>query len=90
MSKKIIHFQVPMDEDGQPVMTIEDMGNFVGNVRKVLPKDYLVLCSPLKVSIDGDTVKFDIRELEDKIPSEMIELIKNTVKKEGLIAEVIK
>ena len=90
MSKKIIHFQMPLREDGQPVMAMVEATNYINYLKKVLPKYYLVLCSPFKVNVDGDTVKFDIKGLEDKMPPKLITVIKGMVEKEGFIVEIIK
>lgn len=69
MSKKIIHFQIPLLNDGTKdnlAISVEIANRFVKLMQEKLGKKYIVIASPFIASgVDGITIK-DFTEMDLK------------------------
>lgn len=91
MSKKILHFQIPINEYGGTLMPAESINMLVKQNQKILPKYYKVIASPFKITINKKTVTINKSNLKNiNNEKEWIELMTNIIEKEGYIVKLIK
>lgn len=90
--KKIIHFQIPTDDDGNIKVTYEEVGNAYKMIIKALPRYYKVIFSPYKMTTSGNNkLIFDRDGFHDaRLEEKFDELIKDGLEKDGYIVELIK
>jgi hypothetical protein len=91
MSKKILHFQIPIDKYGSTLTSAETIIFTLNKIEKIIPKYYKVIASPFKITIDKKTITIDTSNLKDiSNEKEWLELITNMIEKEGYIVKLIK
>lgn len=66
MSKKIVHFQIPYNENGYSNVPVEELREFLKVARDVLGEDYCVLTTPL-IPMDENIENVNLESL-NKIP----------------------
>lgn len=89
--KKIIHFQIPLNEDGCCQISRDQIDNFFECLKKILPKYYEVLITPFKINvIGGKNVQFDTSVLKNKISDTDLKNLTDVIEKEGFIVTIVK
>jgi hypothetical protein len=89
--KKILHFQVPVDEEGIPTIPAQDVGIFNEYITKTLLRYYKVIFTPFKITTNNTKVIFDTNRCNNTILIKQFDkYIKDTLEREGYIVELIK
>ena len=91
MSKKILHFQIPIDKYGSTLISAETINFSLDKIEKILPRYYKVIASPFEITIDKKTITIDTSNLKDiSNNEEWVKLITNMIEKEGHTVKLIK
>jgi hypothetical protein len=90
--KKIIHFQIPVDEKGEIAVSARSAEQFVKYLHKKLPKYYKIICTPFEMESTGNVLRFNSANIKnsDLWIKHFDEKIKDTLEKDGYLVQLIK
>jgi hypothetical protein len=74
--KNILFQKIPMDENGYPIISLDNVSRIHEMVERSLPEDYVLITSPLELSkIDGNVkiIHIDCKEYSYNELKEIIE-----------------
>ena len=86
-----MHLQIPISEDGRPLIDYNSIMNSTKKLQKQLPRYYKIIVSPFNITTNKKTITIDTNNV-DKLhfDPKIIDYIKDMIEKEGYIVKVIK
>lgn len=78
--KKIIHFQIPLDERGTPAIPLDIFRYFMKYVSDVIGDEYYVIATPLIPENKKDIINIDFDNFKDISEKDFVELINSKIK----------
>ena len=76
--KNILHFQVPLNSNGEIAIRAKDLGTFISLTKNLLGEDYYVIASPCIPSLlsSESLLNFDMKQVNVE---ELIKLIQEII-----------
>ena len=77
--KKIIHFQIPLNEYGTPAIPLDTFRAFMKYVSDVIGDEYYVIATPLIPDNKKDIINIDFDSLKDTSEKDLAEVINSKI-----------
>lgn len=92
MSKKILHFQIPINNnDKYPLVRLDGVNLILTQAKRILPRYYRVIASPFDITIDKKIITIDASNAKNLYDNEKwLSFITNIVETEGYTVKLIK
>ena len=92
MSKKILHFQIPINNnDKYPLVRLYEVNLILTQAKRMLPRYYKIIASPFDISINKKVVIINKNNAKNLLNNEKwLNFIINKVEAEGYTVKLIK